>query len=309
MSFLKKISQNHWKYKHWYYLFPALIIAIIFNFYTLNKTFLISLDSGYNKFADVFSYYFNFKNYRNIFVDQDFLKALLNTFLLVLTAVPLSIFISLMIALGLNNVYNRFLKKFFQTVFFLPYLANSVIMGMVFAVLFYHNIFAFKDSSEGLINQFFNSSRDWINPAASYFSKMFVLVIYVVWRSLPFQILIFSVSLQNIGKNYFDAARVDGASKMTIFRKITLPLLSPIVFYQIIITMIQVFKEYESVVGIYGTNELKVNTIVGYIYHQISNPVLDSYSKGAAATIILFLISIFFTLFNFFFIKKKINRE
>ncbi|AGL89955.1 Sugar transport system, permease protein [Candidatus Phytoplasma australiense] len=304
MSALKKFFKNKNKHKHWYYLAPALLLVTVFNFYPLTKTFFISLNHGYDKFTDVFSSSFNFNNYVTIFKDPDFRTALLNTFVLVFIAVPISIFISLMISLALNYVYNHFLKKLFQTVFFLPYLTNSVVMGMVFAVLFYHNIWDFKNSTEGLLS----FSHNWISHSASYFNKMFILIFYVVWRSLPFHILIFSVALKNISKNYFDAARIDGATNLTIFKKITFPLILPSVFYQVIITMIQVFKEYESVVGIFGANETKVNTIVGYIYHQASNPVLDSYSKGAAATIILLLISIFFTLLNFHFMKK-FNRE
>ncbi|MBS2126261.1 sugar ABC transporter permease ['Fragaria x ananassa' phyllody phytoplasma] len=305
MSVSQKVRCNYLKYKHWYYLTPVLILLVIFNFFPLIKTIFVSLDSGYNKFSDVFSYSFSFKNYHKIFADPNFRKTLFNTCILVFTAVPFSIFLSFIIALVLNSVYQRFLKQFFQIVFFLPYLTNSVVMGMVFAFLFYHNIYSFKNSSEGLFNQMLGLEADWISAASSYSHKMFVLILYVVWRTLPFQILIFSVGFKNISKDYYDAACIDGASKITILKKITLPLLKPMIFYQLIITMIQVFKEYESVVGIFGPHESKVNTIVGYIYDQLSNPLTDAHAKAAAATIILLLISIFFTIVNFLLYPQK----
>ncbi|MFT2805124.1 carbohydrate ABC transporter permease [Candidatus Phytoplasma asteris] len=312
MSLLKKLfhhnSTKYSKHNHWYYLAPALILMVLFNFYPLVKTLFISLDSRYNKFADTFSYSFNFSNYTTTFCDPDFRTALFNTFLLVFVAVPISIFLSLMIALALNSVYNRFLKNIFQTIFFLPYLTNTVIMGIVFAVLFYHNSFGIQTRPEGFFNSFFGFQQDWINISAPYSYKMFVLIFYVVWKSLPFQILIFSVGLKNISKDYYDAARIDGASKITIFRKITLPLLAPTIFYQFIIAIIQVFKEYESVIGVFGNSYItKVNTVVGYIYQQLEGTLMDSYSRGAAATVILLLISILFTAINFFFFEKKLN--
>ncbi|CCP88147.1 ABC-type sugar transport system permease component I [Candidatus Phytoplasma solani] len=314
MSLLKKIFQNHRQHKHWYFLAPALVLLILFNFYPLIKIFYISLDNNYNKFSDYFSRSFGIKNYTTIFGDADFQDAFLNTVLLVFIAVPLSIFLSLMIAVALGNVYNRYFKNTLQTIFFLPYLTNSIIMGMVFALLFYHKTYPFKSTSEGLFNQlltFFgiSSQQDWINVAADYSHKMFVLIFCVVWKSLPFQIVIFTVSLQNIGKDYYNAARIDGASKKTIFKRITLPLLSPIIFYQLIIAMIQMLKEYETVVGVFGNNESKVNTIVGYIYNQISTDKIDSFARGAAATIILLLISVLFTVMNFFLSKRKLIRN
>jgi multiple sugar transport system permease protein len=313
MSLLKKLfnhnNNNYSKHNHWYYLTPSLILMVLFNFYPLVKILFISFDSRYNKFSDTFSYSFIFSNYITTFYDPDFRTAIFNTFLIVFTTVPVFIFLSLIISLALNSVYNRFLKNIFETIFFLPYLTNPVIMGMVFAVLFYHNSFGIQTRPEGFFNYFFGIQQDWINIVAPYSHKIFVLILYVVWKSLPFQILIFSVGLKNISQDYYNAARIDGASKITIFRKITLPMLAPTIFYQLIIAIIQVFKEYESVIGVFGRSDTaKVNTLVGYIYQQLEGTLMDSYSRAAAATVILLLISIFFTIINFFFFEKKLNK-
>ncbi|MGI3136278.1 MAG: carbohydrate ABC transporter permease [Candidatus Phytoplasma vitis] len=303
---------NQKKNNHWFYLTPALIILTIFTFYPLVKVFIISF-THYDKFSDTCHFPISFINYQKVFQDTEFLYALKNTLILVVVVVPISIFIALMIALALNNVKNYFFKNTFKTFFFLPLISNNVVMGMIFGIFFYYNFGISSDKPNGLFNTFigklgFGSNHEWINRTAPYSHKMFVLILYNIWNRLSFKIFVFVLALQDIDKSYYAAAKIDGASRWRIFTKITLPLIKSVIFYQFIIEMLAVFKEYESVVGLFGHNHnYKIRTIVGYIYHQLSSSAFESYAKGTTAAIILFIISILFTITSFIFSKKKIN--
>ncbi|MDO8029964.1 sugar ABC transporter permease ['Planchonia careya' phytoplasma] len=301
--------------RHWYYLAPMLIFLTVFTFYPLVKNIIISFNAKYDKFNDSFSMkisdFFSFSNYIAIFKDIDFIFALRNTLILVIICVPISIFLSLIIALALNSVCNYVVQHFFKTFFLLPLLSNTIIMSMIFGSFFYYNttnLISYRP--EGLFNSFLGffgiRPQPWINIAAPYSHKIFVLVFYNIWARLPFKIFVFILSLQDIDKSYYDAAKIDGASKFRILTKIVLPLLAPIIFYQLIIETLMVIKEYESVIGVFGQNaNYRVQTLVGYIYNQLSSSHYNSYSKGAAAATILLLISIVFTTMSFYISKKE----
>ncbi|WP_341266467.1 sugar ABC transporter permease [Candidatus Phytoplasma fraxini] len=303
------ISQK--KNKHWFYLTPALIVLSIFTFFPLIKVCVISM-TCYKQFYDVFEG-FTFENYVKVCRDEEFQCALRNTLLLVLFTVPISIFVALLIALALNNIKNYFFKNTFKFFFFFPLISNSIVMGMIFSILFYYNSGLLTNKPTGLFNSFINmfgvSSCDWTGRTAPYINKMFVLILYNIWVRLPFKIFIFILALENIDKSYYHAAKIDGASKWRIFTKITCPLIMPIFFYQFIIEMIAVFKEYDSVVGLFGDDPgFKMRTIVGYIYNQLSSSAHDFYSKGTVAAMILFVIFIFFTIMSvIIFRKQQIN--
>jgi multiple sugar transport system permease protein len=303
---------GHKQNKHWFYLAPTLLALTLFSFYPLIKIIIISFNSQYEKFSDSFSStnLFSLNNYKKVLADVEFLSSLKNTLVLVVLAVPISLTFALAISLALNSVYKHYLKDLFKTFFFLPLLANTVIMGMIFSSFFYHNNTHSIDKPEGLFNNFLSlfgvSPKNWINISSPYINKMFVIVFYNVWYRLPFKIFVFVLALQDINKSYYDAAKIDGASKWRIFTKIILPLLTPVLFYQFIIEMLAIMKEYESVVGIFGKNaDYKIQTIVGYIYNQIHSPNYYSYSKGAAAAVILLFFSVLFTTISFILQKRK----
>ena len=168
--------------------------------------------------------------------------------------------------------------------------------------------------SWGLINNlimaFGFDPINWINMGSKTSANIAVMVIYIVWNSLPFKILILLGGLQSVNKQYYDAAKIDGASRFTTFLRITVPLLSPMIAYVVITAFIGGFKEYTSIVGIFGDkmgpagNEYSLNTMVGYIYSQISN---DGYGTASAAAILLFLIIFAVTLVNLWVSKKKVH--
>ncbi len=296
-------------YHAWLYLLIPLALLSLFTFFPLFKTILISFDNGYNKWQDAFSFAFSLDSYKAIFNYPPFLRTLWNTVLIVFISVPLSTIVALLIAVALNSI--KPLQKIFQSIFFLPYVTNTIAIGMVFAVLF--------NLHTGLINgvlQLFGVEKlNWINSndgffMGSYFRRMFVLQLYLLWHTLAFKILVFIGGLQNISKQYYDAAKVDSAPKTRVFTKITVPLLSPLIAFILITSFIGAFKTYDAVIGIFGADWNKtadIQTIVGFVYQQLKTDSVDSYSKGAAAAVVLFVIILAFTAINLYVSKKRVH--
>jgi multiple sugar transport system permease protein len=299
--------------KAWFYLAVPLFLLTVFTFYPVIKTFLISIFFQYNSLRDAFGFGFGLNAYLTIFNDKFFINYLSNTLVLVFVSVPLSTILALLIAVSLNSI--KVLQKVFQTIFFIPYVTNALAIGMVFGVMFSHPLVG-GIAAEGLINTLFQTSIDWVGVTAVYENWMMVVLIYATWSALPFKILVFIGGLQNISKQYYDAAKVDGASKSKVFTRITIPLLSPIISYILITSSIGAFKAYESVLAVVGTVGRTLDrsrwTAVAYVYDKIGVAGLDLngvsyYSRGAAAAVILFLIILVFTLLNLYVSKKTVH--
>lgn len=300
-------------WKAWLYLILPLILLTIFTFYPLIKTFLISLFSEYNALTDDFGRYFDFYAYTAIFNDRFFTNALTNTMVIVFVSVPASTVLALLIAVSLNSI--KPLQKIFQTIFFIPYVTNALAIGMVFNVMFSHPLVG-GVAAEGLINTLFQTAIDWVGPTATVERWRTVVLIYTIWSALPFKILVFIGGLQNISKQYYDAAKIDAAPKWKVMTRITIPLLSPIISYILITSFIGSFKAYESVLSVVGTvgRSLDRNrwTAVAYVYDKIGISGLDInnisyYSRGAAAAVVLFFIIMIFTFLNLYISKKTVH--
>lgn len=289
--------------KGWLYLLPALCFLGIFMVYPLIDVFVYSFEEGYNSASQT---YFGVGTYNYAYVLRDpyFLQALKNTLILVAVTVPLSTGIALFISLGLNSV--RPLRELFQTVYFLPYVTNTLAVGMVFMILFKKTPY-----SDGLINLlircFGGRSVDFID--GPYWAKMFVLCFYTVWVVMPFKILILTSALAGVDQQYYNAAKVDGTSKFRTFVRITLPMISPMVFYLVITGFIGAFKAYSDVVALFGTdlNAAGMNTIVGYVYDMLYGDSGGYPSYASAAAVILFSIVLTITCMNLLVSKKKVH--
>lgn len=288
--------------KAWLYLLPAILFLGLFLVYPLLDVLVYSGQEGYNFASQTYSG-IGLYNYSYVLHDQYFLQAIKNTFILVIITVPVSTCLALLIALGLNSITK--LKDLYQTVFFLPYVTNTLAVGIVFMILFKKSAY-----SEGLVNMLLNvvgiSSIDFIE--GPYWAKMFVLCFYTIWIVLPFKILILTNALASVNKNYYNAARIDGASKIKIFFKITLPMISPMIFYLVITGFIGAFKAYSDVVALFGTdlNAAGMNTIVGYIYDMLYGTSGGYPSFASAAALILFAIVLTITVINLIVSKKKV---
>lgn len=290
-------------FKAWLYLLPAILFLGVFMVYPLVDVFVYSFEEGFNSSSQTYSGIGIF-NYSYILRDPYFLQALKNTFILVMITVPVSTGLALLISVGLSSV--KWLKNLFQTVYFLPYVTNTLAVGLVFMILFKPT--AYSDGLINLILGFFGMSPvDFID--GPYWAKMLVLCIYTVWVVMPFKILILTSALASVNQNYYDAARVDGTRKGRIFRKITLPMISPMLFYLVITGFIGAFKAYSDAVALFGTelNAAEMNTIVGYVYDMLYGEGGGFPSYASAAAIVLFAIVLTITVINLLISRKYVH--
>ena len=289
--------------KGWLYLLPAFLFLGVFMIYPLIDVFVYSFEEGYNSASQTFSGT-GLYNYSYVLHDPYFLQAVQNTLILVAVTVPLSTGLALLISVALSSI--KPLRDLFQTVYFLPYVTNTLAVGLVFMILFKKT--AYSDGLVNLLLQFFGgSSIDFID--GPYWAKMFVLCFYTVWVVMPFKILILTSALASVNQVYYNAARVDGTPRWRIFTKITLPMISPMIFYLVITGFIGAFKAYSDVVALFGTdlNAAKMNTIVGYIYDMLYGDSGGYPSYASAAAIILFAIILTITCINLLVSKRKVH--
>lgn len=282
---------------------PAFLFLGVFMIYPLIDVFVYSFEEGYNSASQTF-FGTGTYNYSYVLHDPYFLQALKNTFLLVIITVPLSTLFSLLISAALSSI--KKLRELFQTIYFLPYVTNTLAVGLVFMILFKKTAY-----SEGLINLLINwfggPSVDFID--GPYWAKMFVLCFYTIWVVMPFKILILTSALSSVNPMYYNAAKVDGTSPFRIFYKITLPMISPMLFYLIITGFIGAFKAYSDAVALFGTdlNAAEMNTIVGYVYDMLYGDSGGYPSYASAAAIILFAIVLTITCINLLVSKKHVH--
>ena len=308
-------SKHQWK--AWLYLAPAIVLLLVFTVWPIINTVAMAFQNGYNALAAKrgASFDIGIQNFIDVLGYGSFLKNLLNTMLLCVATVPLSTMLALLIAVALNSI--KPMQKFLQTIFFLPYVTNSIAIGMVFAAMF--NIIGLRGGGAmadtwGIVNNFLMllgfEPINWINQGSDYWANIVVMVVYIVWNALPFKILILLGGLQSINKQYYDAARVDGTARRRVLTRITVPLLSPMLAYVIITGFIGGFKEYSSIVGIFGETmgppaaAGRLNTMVGFIYDSLAT---SSQGKASAAALILFGIILVVTMINLQVSKKRVH--
>lgn len=311
-------SKNNWK--AWLYLAPVIVLLAVFTFYPIINTIFVSFLKGYNYYTGKFDS-FSLYNYLAVLTTSTeegsymfnlvMKEALPNTLLITIITVPLSIILSLLIALGLNSI--KVLKKFFQTVFFMPYVTNAIAIGMVFAVVF--------NADYGIFNAIFGLGKTgWVTKAVTsttgvnYFNGLFAICFYIIWHSLPYKILIFLGGLQNIDAQYYDAAKIDSAPKWKVALRITVPLLSPQILYMLITSFIGSFKEYNAVVGLFGKDggafqgeglPTSMKTMVFFIYDQLRFP--ENVPFACAASVVLLIIIMLITLVQMRVSKRRVH--
>ena len=310
--------ENKQQWKAWLYLSPAIILLLVFTVWPIFNTVLMAFQNGYSanaaKGGETFS--IGIANFEKILSTGKIWKPLLNTTILCVATVPISTLLALLIAVALNSI--RPLQRTLQTIFFLPYVTNSIAIGMVFATMF--NVIG-RDpltgaaQSWGIINNvimFFGGKPVlWVSEGSQYWENMIVMIVYIVWNALPFKILILLGGLQSVNKQYYEAARVDGTSRARVFTRITVPLLSPMIAYVVITGFIGGFKEYSSIVGVFGETMAPpagrrgtLNTMVGMIYDSLAQ---TNHGEASAAALILFGIILVVTMINLQVSKKRVH--
>ena len=310
---------NKQQWKAWLYLAPAIVLLLVFTVWPIFNTVRMAFLEGYNGLAVIGGKTFSIGigNFQRVIGLSSFTKSLMNTVLLCVLTVPISTLLALLIAVALNSI--KFMQKLLQTIFVLPYVTNSIAIGMVFAAMFNivgnmgtagHDIIVTAGIINNVIEFFGGEPINWINAGSQYWANITVMVVYIVWNALPFKILVLLGGLQSINKQYYDAAKVDGTPRRRVFARITVPLLSPMLAYVIITGFIGGFKEYSSIVGIFGEDmgpagdPGRLNTMVGYIYDSL--PKMN-YGQASAAALILFAIIFLVTMFNNHVIKKHVH--
>ncbi len=310
-------SKHQWK--AWLYLSPAIILLLVFTVWPIINTVRIAFLEGYSAQIAAakgeFAFAFGIGNFKKVLVYKHFLTCLGNTMLICVLTVPLSTMIALLIAVCLNSI--KPLQRALQTIYFLPYVTNSIAIGMVFAAMFsMTGIFGATEeiSSYGIVNNILMALGlghiNWMNAGSSYAANIAVMVVYIVWNALPFKILILLGGLQSVNKQYYDAAKVDGTSRTRTFWRITVPLLSPMIAYVVITGFIGGFKEYSSIVGVFGeimgpvSDYRRLNTMVGFIYDALEG---NNHGRASAAALILFAIIFIVTMLNLWVSKKKVH--
>ena len=289
--------------KAWLYLLPAILFLGAFLVYPLIDVFIYSFEEEYNFASQTYSGV-GLYNYSYVLHDTYFLQAVKNTFILVIITVPISTGLALLISVGLSSI--KPLRELYQTIYFLPYATNTLAVGLVFMILFQKT--EYTDGLVNLILHWFGVGPvDFID--GPYWAKMFVLCFYTVWVVLPFKILILTSALASVNQDYYKAARVDGTSKFRIFVRITLPMISPMIFYLVITGFIGAFKAYSDVVALFGTdlNTAGMNTIVGYVYDMLYGDSGGYPSYASAAAILLFAIVLTITCINLLVSRKKVH--
>ena len=289
--------------KGWLYLLPALVFLGLFLVYPLVDVMIYSLEEGFN-FASQTHRGVGLGNFSYVLRDPYFLQAVKNTFILVIITVPVSTGLALLISLGLSSI--RKLRELYQTVYFLPYVTNTLAVGLVFMILFKKT--PYSDGLANLVLSWFGAGPvDFID--GPYWAKMLVLCVYTVWIVMPFKILILTSALASVNPLYYSAARIDGTPRWRVFTRITLPMISPTVFYLVITGFIGAFKAYSDAVALFGVdlNAAGMNTIVGYVYDMLYGDSGGYPSYASAAAMILFAIVLTITCINLLVSRKHVH--
>ena len=279
------MQENQFRKAIWYIL-PALLVMLVFTYYPLAQAVVQS----FNRLRTPDVYEFSFKTYEWLFNDRDFQTAFRNTVMYTAVVTPVSVAISIFIASLLVSI--KKLRGLFQTIFFVPYVTSTIAVAFTWAYIF--------NTNNGLLNLLLKNLFDmtaipWLT-SPNYAN--YTVMIFGIWRSLAFNILILTTAILSIDPQYYKAAQIDGATPRTTFFKITMPLISPTVAYLITIGMINSFKVFNEVYALIGNNSraVKAQTLVVYIFDQIW--VARDYSLAAAAAVILLLFVLVLTAFS-----------
>jgi multiple sugar transport system permease protein len=278
--------------KAWLFLLPSLVIIFLFSVYPLFRSFIMSFQKG----TLINQQYAGVENYQRVLTDPVFFRALQNTALFAFAVVPISLILSLAIAWIIFEKVKY--KSFFETIFFMPYVTSTIAIGIVFRYFF--------NGSYGIINYLLGlvgiAPVNWLDNVNM---SMTTLIIFGVWTSLAFNIIILLAGMRNIDKEHYKIAKMFGATDGEIFRKITFPQLIPTFAFLLTVNLISAFKVYTQVYALFGGQPgiaRSATTAVFYIYDKFH--IAGRPGIAMAATVILFIIILLVT-----FIQNKLLKK
>ncbi len=277
----------------WMFIFPAILGLIVLNIYPIVKTIMESFyktgDFGKgNKFI-------GFANYAKILKDPEVWQAVINTFKYAIVEVPFSIAIALVLAVFLNRKMKG--RSFYRSVFFLPMVAAPAAVAMVWRWLF--------NSEFGLINNVFHTDINWISsPDIAIYS----LAVIGIWSIVGYNMILFLAGLQEIPKDYYEASSIDGANGIHQFFNITIPLLSPTIFFVTITRVIGGFLVFDLIYMIMDRNNpalVKTQSLVFLFYkYSFTN---NNKGQGSAVIVLLLCIILLITVLQMLAQKKWVH--
>ncbi|MCL2064365.1 MAG: sugar ABC transporter permease [Candidatus Cloacimonetes bacterium] len=293
----------------WIYILPAALIIMSFRFIPIILSFIISF---YEWSFTGIGEFIGFQNYVTLIHDEEFWKSMLNTFYLVIFVVPLTIVFSLTFAVLLNQI--KFLKSFFRTVYFVPFVTSLVALSIVWKIIFnqqfglanaFLGLFGIEPlrwlaEHEGIFTLLFRGIGIEIPAALGGPSlALFAIIIVTIWRGVGYATIIYLAGLQNISNSYYEAAEIDGASKIKQFFKITLPLITPTTYFVLMmktITTFQVFSQVYLMTGPpIGGPQGTTKVIVYYIFESGFGEA-QNLAYASTVALVLFLIILTLTL-------------
>ena len=281
------------------YLIPHAIGLFVFVVYPIINAFVMAFKEGY-RITGAYKG-IGTGNFAYILKDPLFISAIKNTTIFSLTVVPIATVLSIIIAVLLNQKIRG--MAFYQTAFFLPMVTSSIAIGACWKYM--------VNAQHGVINYFLNlfgiESKNWLGATnGSTALNLVAVIIFGIWTMIPDTTILMLSGLQNIDPLYYTAARVDGASSLKQFFRITLPLLAPTTFLTLVINIIKAFKVYKEIIpfwnGEAGYTTSNLYTIVFYIKAQFYT--FNKYGYAAAASVVLFLIVLVLTKIQSYIEKK-----
>ena len=273
----------------WAFIFPTMLGLIVLNiipiFQTIYQSFFKTGDFGRGNI------FIGMENYIKMFGDAEVWQAVLNTFKYAIVEVPFSIAIALVLAVLLNRKMMG--VSAYRTIFFLPMVAAPAAIAMVWRWLF--------NSEFGLLNHIFGTSINWISDPAI---AVFAIAVIGIWSIIGYNMVLFLAGLQEIPRDYYEAADIDGANGIEQFFNITIPLLSPTIFFVSITRIIGGLQVFDLIFMVMDKNNpalYKTQSIV-YLFYQ--NSFVEN-NKGYGSTIVVLLIAIIMVITIFQMIAQK----
>lgn len=276
----------------WLFLLPSLALILVFNVYPIIRSLIMSFQKG----SLLRLRYAGLENYEKVISDPVFHRALTNTALYTLVVVPVALVIALVIAWIIFEKVKH--KHLFETIFFMPYVTSTIAIGIVFRY-FFNGSYGIVNFVLGLIGI---PALNWLDNVNL---SMPTLMIFGIWTSLAFNIIILLSGLRNIDKEHVKIAKMFGASEWEIFWKVIFPQLVPTIAFLSTVNVIGAFKIYTQVYALFGGTAGIANsatTAVYYIYDKFHIAGLPGVAM--AATIILFIIILIVTFLQNKLLKK-----
>ncbi len=283
---------NNERFAGWVFILPALVGTLIFIIIPVICSFGLSF-AKWDLLNPI--QFVGLTNYREIFSEALFYKILLNTIVFALATSVLGVIIPLVLACILNSKVRG--SEFYKTAYFLPFITPMIVIGVVWEWIFDPNI--------GLLNHVLHLHINWLYD--THFA-MPALIIVSVWKLIGYNMVIFLSSLAGISQSMFEAAKIDGANELQTFKNVTVPLLSPTIFFVVIITAISSFQVFDLIYLMTQGGPLNSTNVLVYAIYQNAFEYFNV-GKASAIAYVLFVIILVLTLVQWNLRKKLVYNE